>query len=491
MTGPRRAIKDIGLRLAAELTAALRGLFILPFVAGALGPNGYGAFAQAWVTAGLLGPLLSLAADHALVREVSSADDKTAHAESVWSALLATSITAFGVLLLVLSPLSGALGSIVYGSGAWTRETCQLAAIISIAVPITVIQGYFHGKREFGLISLFQGLRSIGGTATMAYAAVQWRTLSSILSAAILWDLCALATILWLVVKRVGFARPRLGRARQMLSYSLPIAPLSVFFLLMNAAPRYMLVHSTSLAVVGAYAAAVSVVSILGQLVSPVQYVLYPAIFGMAKRHSEREAVAILSNAVVMYGIIGLTIVAGLVAVGQPLLSVLTRGTIHTTPMVLVLVGAASIASGAARLASIYVLAFGRSRTLLRYQCYGAAVSTIAAIALVPHWVATGAACAFFLGQATLLGTVTNSMSKTVLPTIMKQQAAVILRFLAASTITFCIAIFLAPANGSHRIAIWTAMPVTFLAITLPLGGARQVLALATSLTKGAEGLPQ
>ena len=395
---------QVGVRVLSEAVLALRGVVLIPVLARTLGVAGYGAFTQVWLTAQVLTPFISLSVENAVVQRVAASAGATARESALGNALVMSATLAVIVLAAGITPLGPLLAQATMGDSAFQPELLAALVLAGLGGPIAIGLGYLQGLQKIEAASALHVCRSFASALIMIGVALAGFGLRSVMLSAVLADIAFLAVLCIVIRPKVSWGEVSTREIRWMAAFALPFAAGNVLYLALNALPRFFLVHAMGLAAVAVFSATISLANPLLQVAGAVQYVIYPAAtrqthgegIGAAAGLVARSATAVLCFA--SFALVGLCVL------GAPILAALTEGRLTSSPREFATIGYGMLFLGLYRVVVVYQMMGGNSKALLAPLTLSAIIVGLASWSLVPHAGAIGAAQAFLLGCATLLG---------------------------------------------------------------------------------------
>jgi O-antigen/teichoic acid export membrane protein len=377
---------------------------LIPVLARTLGADGYGAFTQVWLTAQVLTPFISLSVENAVVQRVAASAGTTARESALGNALVMSAILGVLVLAAGITPLGPLLAQATLGDSAFRSELLAALVLAGLGGPIAIGLGYLQGLQKIEAASALHVCRSFASALIMIGVALAGFGLRSVMLAAIVADMAFLAVLYIVIRPKIRWRDVSTREIRWMASFALPFAAGNALYLALNGLPRFFLVHAMGLAAVAVFSASISLANPLLQVAGAVQYVIYPA--ATRQKHGEgisaaaglvaRSAAAVLCFA--SFALVGLCVL------GPPILAALTGGRLTASPREFATIAYGMLFLGLYRVVVIYQLIGGHSKALLAPLTWSAIVVGLASWSLVPHAGAIGAAQAFLLGCASLLG---------------------------------------------------------------------------------------
>ena len=399
----RPLVAQVGVRVASEAVLALRGVFLIPVLARALGATGYGAFSQVFLTAQVLAPFINLSVENAVVQRIASAGSAGEQRRTLTNALLVSPLLGFVCLAGALTPIGPAAAQAVMGSRSFEWELLAALTLAMLGGPISVGLGYLQGMQRIAAASALHVARSMTSAVVMIAAALAGASLRGVILAAVVTDAAFLLGLLVAIRRSISWRDGSTGEMRLLAAFAVPFAAGNALYLALGALPRFILVHAAGLAAVAVFSAVVSLANPLLQAAGAVQYVLYPA----ATRESRGEGIgagaALLARAACGVVCVASFAITGLCFLGPALLAALSGRQLVASVSDFAIVSYAMLCLGLYRVIVVYQVMTGHSKVLIRPLALSAVVVGASAFPLIGYMAGTGAALAFLLASAALL----------------------------------------------------------------------------------------
>jgi O-antigen/teichoic acid export membrane protein len=318
--------KDILTVGIAQLLLSLRGLILLPLIAGVLGAAAYGVWAQAHITLSLIGTFASLGMGFAFIRFFAGETDNARtrqgffsilFAEFGWSCLLAV------VLYIVATPVA----EVLFGGPESVSVVQLCAAILPFYMMNFHFLFFFRAFREMKRFAVMQISLSLGELALVFVMVLSGRgvlgALLGMLTAYALFDM----VMLFMVVRRIGLSFPRfssLAKMGEYLRFGLPLLPSSIVEWLVNSSDRYVIAAFLGIAVVGTYSAAYSLAAAISVYASPIAMVIVPTLAYLYDNGQIEEVRKHLTYSLKYLLLLAIPSAVGISLLSRPILQVLT-----------------------------------------------------------------------------------------------------------------------------------------------------------------------
>jgi O-antigen/teichoic acid export membrane protein len=247
----KKFAKDIGISASADVVLKLKGLIIIPILTKAFGAVNYGIWAQVAVITGLLGAVVIMGLDGAMMRFLPG-KSKEEIREGFYSSLLwMLVIAAFLCLVLVFS--SKLLAESFFG-GVENSRFVILAGIVLISSPLA--NNFTRYFRTFTQIKTYNAIIvyvSLANAAAGAAVALLGYTVFELVIISILIDLTVVLISLPLIIRQIGIALPRFTLLKSYLTFGTPLIPASLSNWAINWCDRLFISYFVGISALGIY----------------------------------------------------------------------------------------------------------------------------------------------------------------------------------------------------------------------------------------------
>lgn len=401
MSTARKFARDVLGRTLLQTLSALRGVILLPLLARAYGAAGYGVWSQVTLTAALVAPLVNLRLNEAVVRYLGGIEPGAPRRHAFNSCLVVT--WGLGGLALLLGTFGAPLlARAMFGDPSMERFVLLFLGLLVAGVSFGLATSYY---RAISHITINTGLQAaellLSLAAATVFSLVLRLPLESVLAAIIGINLVLSVACVLDIARREGGLGVDWRWMRRLLKYSLPLMPAAALYWIIDSSDRFVIVHVMDLEHAGAYSAAYRLARVVKLIVEPLSFVLLPLMANLWGQKQEREALAYLYVSLRIYLLIAVPAVAGLAAVGAPLLtSLAAREAFSVSPSLIAVLAASSFCAGLYQI-WVYVLYMKeRNVVLLMYFALSATLNLGGNLLLIPRIGLLGAAWTTLLAYA-------------------------------------------------------------------------------------------
>ena len=429
------------------------GAFLmLPIYTAAMAPGAFGQFSLLLSVAGVLGVIVRLGLDGALMRLHFDLDERDRR--PLYSTAVVATVGAAAAVLLVVGAASAPFFEQLFaGAAFWPLGPITLGLTFLLAVnyvPLTFLRASQLPGR-FVLLTALSFLLGLAATITFLLVFDLGATgamLGQVVAAAVV------AAAMVGVFARLGVAAPRRELLRRSLAFGLPLVPHALSGWVLNVSDRWLIALLTA----GGSAAAASAVGIyafgyvIGQGVSLVAFSVNAAWVPFFYEQGETPAGPRILRAATTLSAIGLCVLAAAVGLLAPELVVLLGGdrwgaAARDAAKVTVVVAYASTLYGVYYMVVSAIFLVRRTALLPVLTILAGAVNVGLNVALIPRIGIMGAAWATLGGYA-VLAVVTTWYARRVYP-LRLDGARLLLVFTATGALLLGSTILTEPVHGT------------------------------------------
>jgi len=401
VTTTRSFVKDVVGRAAFQVLSVVKGLVVLPLVARAYGASGYGIWTQISITVALAAPLVSLRLNEAVVRYLSGIEPGTRRGRAFFTTIIVT--WGLSVVLLIVGVLTVRGVSVaMFDDPGLTRYAFLALGMLVVSVSYSMATAYYRATSRISVNTFLNTIETLAVLAAV-FGIAGWMkgSLDVVLLALIGIDVVLSAGCLIDIARReggFGLSREWIGK---FLRYSLPLIPTVALYWVVSSSDRFVIVHFRGLDQAGVYSAVYRATQIIKILVHPLAFVLLPTMAALWEKRREEVALGFLSKALQWYLFAAIPAVAGLAAIGSPLVRLLGGGgDFAVSTGLVVLLAAAELFVGVYQLWVYVLYVKERNPILILFFAVAATLNLGGNLLLVPRIGILGAAWTTFLAYA-------------------------------------------------------------------------------------------
>lgn len=281
----KRFAKDVGIIGTTNLILVLRNLILIYIIAKTLGASGYGIWAQVIVTLKFIAPIASLVLDFTFVRFFAGERTKEEIQEGFYSILVTMFLWSCFVALIIFC-LAPPIAKALFRDAEATGIVRMTAILIPFTIINTLFLFYFRTFRQMKTYSALIISQNFGEIALIScLIALGFGVFGAVISLLIVGVLIDLI-MLGMIVFQIGIKVPRFSNIRSYLKFGLPLIPSYLSHWMTDSSDRYILVLFIGMEAVGIYSVAYRIGSILLIFITPLNFVLVPA---LSKLYDERK----------------------------------------------------------------------------------------------------------------------------------------------------------------------------------------------------------
>lgn len=326
----RNFFSDTAVYTAATVILRLRGLITLPLFARFLGVEAYGAFTQLIVSVTLLVPFLSLRLETALVRFVSSEIDIDEIRKRYYSALLVILLSSTIICFVVF--LFSDIGAKALFDDVNYEGLVQLGVLLlATSVIYAYILNFFRANRRIKTQSAILFVESVLETLLVLMAIYLGLGVEGAIWAMIVVKGLFIIGLSISIGKRIGWIELEIQKLKEMLNYSIPLTPNSLLSWIVRYADRLIIVQVLGISLVGVYSASYSLGVMIGLLVQPITYVMFPYVSSLWDGGEIEETKRYFTYISRYYIFLAVPTAVGLAFISQPLIRLLATDSFQTS----------------------------------------------------------------------------------------------------------------------------------------------------------------
>jgi len=315
--------KDIGIIGLTEVILALKALILLPIITKLLGPSGYGIWAQATVTLGLVAPVAGLGLDTAVTRFLPVKKDKSEIREGFFS-IFFTTLYWSCLLALIFFFLSPAVANSLFDG----IEALPIVRVLALLIPLWTMNSvclcYFRASLNMKAFSIFTIAQSFGELALIAGLTLSGFGIFGAVLSLLIVRFLVTGIALYLIIRRIGLRYPRFSHIKPYLAFGLPLIPIAFSFWLTNMSDRYVIGYFLGIAPIGIYAAAYSLSGTVRYLWAPLTLVMGPTLSKLYDEGKIAEVKTHLTYSLKYFLMLTIPAVFGLSVLGKQILRAFT-----------------------------------------------------------------------------------------------------------------------------------------------------------------------
>ncbi len=397
-----RFTRQVSYVLFANIITVLLGFLQLPILTKGLGANLYGTWSLINAAISFIIPLAVLGFGDAILRFLAAEKDTGRIREDFLSALFSTVLVSGIAFALLMFFLSDYLAVHIFNG----IESSYYIKLASILVPLGCISGldsaYLITFRKIGLLATFTVAQSVVNVG-MIYLSLRFGyRLNGVIMATIVVSLLFHLTLLFIILKQIGFRFPRFSHLKSFLSYGLPLTPASAIFWVINSSDRYLISYFIGVSAVGIYSAAHTIGWYASFLVTPITVLLFPTIAKSYDENNLSEARNFLKYSFKYFMMVAIPSAFGLSILAKPILQVLTTPEFAVGNLVVLFVSFKAVLMGFYEISRYIIQLVKKTRLILMLLTISAVLSIVLNILLIPLMGILGAAVASLITYGSL-----------------------------------------------------------------------------------------
>jgi len=302
---PKKYTSDVIIRLITQGMLRLRGLIFLPLIAKTLGTSQYGIWTQITVTLSLLVPVLTLRLETASVRYLSSKNEDTV-SRDFFSMLVLIWIVSV-VIATIIFLYKRQVAVFLFDNQEQVLYVELLFLLLLVRITFSFLRNYYRIFNQISKYSIIELLVTFGAVGAAIFFIFSGKGLVGVLISFILTEAIASTLMLFDIIRLRGFPH-RLGFTNLVfyLRYTLPLIPNTLLLWVINSSDRYVIIHILDLTQVGIYSASYSLGKMAVFFLTPISFVLFPAISKLWEKKRYDEVRKYIRNSLKYYILLGI-----------------------------------------------------------------------------------------------------------------------------------------------------------------------------------------
>jgi len=389
-----RFTRQVSYVLFANIITVLLGFLQLPILTKGLGANLYGTWSLINATISLIAPFALLGFGEAIIRFLAAEKDKSKIREDFFSVLVATVFISGIAFALLLFFLSDYLAVHIFND----IESSYYIKLASIFVPIFSLsvlnQSYLQAFRKAGILATFTVAQSAVNIGLIYLSLRFGYRLTGVIVANIVVSLLFHLTLLFIILKQIGFRFPRFSHLKLFLSYGLPLTPTKAILWVISSSNRYLISYFIGVSAAGIFNAAYTIGWYSIFLITPITFLLFPTIAKSYDEGNLNETRNYLRYSLKYFMMIAIPAAFGLSILAKPILQVLTTPEFVVGNIVIPFVAFSGVLSGVYEVSVFIIHLVKKTRLVFMLLAISALLNIVLNVVLIPRMGLTGAATA-------------------------------------------------------------------------------------------------
>lgn len=323
----RRAfVKDNVIVFVTQIFGKLKGIIVLPMLVKGMGVEQYGVWVQILSFSSLAMALIAMNLHLPLLRFFKVTGDpqeKREHNARLYSTLLAATLVQTTVLCALLYALAPPSAADVFLGTADRACLFYGLALVVLGAARNLNLGFYRAEGRF----LVRSVVDLGATLVELVAVViAIRGGTSLVPALHIMTLIGIAIVVLTsahILYRSGLRAPNGGVLRTAYRYTTPLLPAAVCLWILDRSDRFIIAHFLDDAAVGRYSTYYALGSLLTFLFGPLQSTLIPRVAQLWD-NDRSGAIRHVEDSMKVYVLLALPGIAGIAALSEPLLAIMT-----------------------------------------------------------------------------------------------------------------------------------------------------------------------
>jgi O-antigen/teichoic acid export membrane protein len=389
-----RFTRQVSYVLIGNIILVLLGFLQLPILTKGLGANLYGTWALINATIAFIAPFAALGFYEAIIRFLAAETDKSRIRDDFTSALFSTVLISGIAFSLLLFFLSDYLAAHIFND----IQSSGYIRLASFMIPLTCMSAmtssYLTAFRKMGLMATFTVVQSAVNVGLIYLFLRFGYSLNGVITATIVASLLFHLTLLFIILKQIGFKLPGFSRLKLFLSYGLPLTPTSAVLWIISSSNRYLISYFIGVTATGIYSAAYNIGWYTVFLITPITRLLFPTISKSYDEQNLVETRKYLKYSLKYFLMIAIPSAFGLSILAKPILQVLTTSEFVTGNTIVPFIAFSGVLSGVYEISVFIIHLVKKTRLMFMLLAISALLNIVLNVLLIPRMGLTGAATA-------------------------------------------------------------------------------------------------
>jgi O-antigen/teichoic acid export membrane protein len=397
--------KQIVAVIIANVIILVIAFFQIPIVTRGLGLELYGIWALIVTAIDLIVPFCLLSFSLGIIRFLAGEKDLIKIKEDFFSAYSTVMITGtvFSLIFFLLSDLIS-LYIFKNPAASYYIKLSSILILLNSLFPLTL--SFFRRESKVGIYNTLNVSLNILIFGLLIIFLFKGYGLEGVVLASIIGTLAVNAIGCFIIIRQVGFHRPRFKNMRAYLKWGIPLTPNSMILWIIQASDRYVISFFLGASSSGIYNAAYGIGSYASFVLWPLGIVLFPKVSKLYNEGNIIECKNYFKYSLKYLMLLTIPAAAGLSMLGKPLLHILTTPEFISGFSVIPLIAFGSVMFCIYQINSYVIFLIGKTHLNIRLLGIGAILNFGLNLILVPHLGITGSGLASFLAN-TFITTIT------------------------------------------------------------------------------------
>ncbi len=299
---------------------------IIPLLTKTLPQEIYGVWTQIIITTGLVSPMILLGFPSAMVRFISGKKDKQEKSTIFHGMLLIESLNLILITAIIIF-FKSFLGRMMFGDVRFFDFIYLFGFFLATHVLFELTIAFLWADKEIQRLSIYSFLKNgirigILALAILLFHIDLFHAIVLIIIAQLVLTICVYIND---ILKKVGLSFwIRKVRWREIMLFSFPLIPYSVFIWTNNFFDRYLILHILNINRVSIYAVSYSLAAVIGVFYSVLGFTVYPYMSTLWNEGDKVGASRVLCKAIRYYFLFAVPSIAGLTILSAPIIKIVS-----------------------------------------------------------------------------------------------------------------------------------------------------------------------
>jgi O-antigen/teichoic acid export membrane protein len=338
-----------------------------------------------------------------IVRFLAAEKDTNRIREDYFSAcyMVVVSGIFFSVLFFLLSDFL-AISIFKDTASAFYIKLSSILILLNSIHPVLI--AFFRMRKNIGLYTILELSFNALQTGIIVILILLGYKLAGVIIGTIIVGVVSNIIALVIILKQIGFQRPRFSNMKSYLKWGIPLTPNSAIMWIIHSSDRYMLSYSLGVAATGVYSVANGISNYASLFLMPLGIVLYPTISKAYDEENQDECKNYLKYSFKYLMMIAIPSAVGLSVLANPLLQILTTPEFSSGSAVVPFLASGAVFYCIYQMCIYVIHMVGKTHITVRLLGGAAVLNIFLNMILIPRMGMVGAALATLIAYTVLAG---------------------------------------------------------------------------------------
>jgi len=379
-------------------------ILIIPLLTKTLPQEIYGIWTQMIITAGLLSPIILVGFYTSMVRFLAG-NQNDQETSTIFHGMLGIVVFNSFFFVAITFVFTPSVSRIMFGDNRFSHFVYLFGFFLTAQVLFNMASAFLLARKEIRVLSMYYFLKNGGriGILAIGILLLHLNLFHAIIFIVIAQLLLSSFVYIKNILKKVGFnIAIRNIPWKEIMFFSLPLIPYSVFIWVNNFVDRYCILHILNINQVSVYAVSYSLAALIGLFNSILGFTLYPHMAHLWNEGNKGGAAEILSKAMAYYLFFTIPAIAIVTILSTPIITIVSTAEYISSWQVVFWLGVGIGIFGFYELNVLSILLANKTLLNLKISAAALIVNIILNIIMIPKIGILGAAIATCMSNSVL-----------------------------------------------------------------------------------------